>query len=207
MPFQWVTMQPLSRFFFCIGAGATLFLTSCGTPSISSGNYHVTAYRPQDPSKVVVKLSLSTQNLYVMEGDRLLMAVQGNVGKPGAPTPTGNFTITNKDKTKRRVSEPDAGYPMAYWCEFKPAYGFHEGFVHPYPHTHGCVRLHKEAAARLFALVRIGTPVHIATSLPEDAQYGSQVRKLDQSRDPDPPRSQMMSASWFTDPPGPLLIN
>jgi len=207
MPFQWVTMQPLSRFFFCIGAGAALFLTSCGTPSISSGNYHVTAYRPQDPSKVVVKLSLSTQNLYVMEGDRLLMAVQGNVGKPGAPTPTGNFTITNKDKTKRRVSEPDAGYPMAYWCEFKPAYGFHEGFVHPYPHTHGCVRLHKEAAARLFALVRIGTPVHIATSLPEDSKYGSQVRRLDQSRDPDPPRSQMMSASWFTDPPGPLLVN
>jgi hypothetical protein len=200
-------MQPLSRFFFCIGAGAALFLTSCGTPSISSGNYHVTAYRPQDPSKVVVKLSLSTQNLYVMEGDRLLMAVQGNVGKPGAPTPTGNFTITNKDKTKRRVSEPDAGYPMAYWCEFKPAYGFHEGFVHPYPHTHGCVRLHKEAAARLFALVRIGTPVHIATSLPEDSKYGSQVRRLDQSRDPDPPRSQMMSASWFTDPPGPLLVN
>ena len=93
MPFQWVTMQPLSRFFFCIGAGAALFLTSCGTPSISSGNYHVTAYRPHDPSKVVVKLSLSTQNVYVMEGDRLLMAVQGNVGKPGAPTPTGNFTI------------------------------------------------------------------------------------------------------------------
>ena len=200
-------MQPLSRFFFCIGAGAALFLTSCGTPSISSGNYHVTAYRPHDPSKVVVKLSLSTQNVYVMEGDRLLMGVQGNVGKPGAPTPTGNFTITNKDKTKRRVSEPDAGYPMAYWCEFKPAYGFHEGFVHPYPHTHGCVRLHKEAAARLFALVRIGTPVHIATSLPEDATYGSQVRKLDQSRDPDPPRSQTMSASWFTDPPGPLLVN
>ena len=200
-------MQPLSRFFFCIGAGAALFLTSCGTPSISSGNYHVTAYRPQDPSKVVVKLSLSTQNLYVMEGDRLLMAVQGNVGKPGAPTPTGNFTITNKDKTKRRVSEPDAGYPMAYWCEFKPAYGFHEGFVHPAPHTHGCVRLHREAAARLFALTRIGTPVHIANSLPEDKKWGSEVRRLDQSRDPDPPRSVMMSDSWFKDPPGPLLVD
>ncbi len=84
---------------------------------------------------------------------------------------------------------------MAYWCEFKPAYGFHEGFVHPYPHTHGCVRLHREAAARLFALVRIGTPVHIATSLPEDSKYGSQVRRLDQSHDPDPPRSQMMAPS------------
>ena len=196
------------RLLFLVPAAAVALLTSCTTMAPSStGNYHVTALKPHDPSKVVVKLSLSTQNVYVMEGDRLLMAVQGNVGKPSAPTPTGNFTIINKDKTKRRVSEPDAGYPMAYWCEFKPAYGFHEGFVHPYPHTHGCVRLHREAAARLFALARIGTPVHIATSLPEDAKYGSQVQKLDQSRDPDPPRSFMMSSAWFKDPPGPLLTD
>ncbi len=200
-------MRLLPRLFLLAALTSSTLLTSCETAPQSGGSYHVTAYRPKDPSKVVVKLSLSTQNVYVMEGDRLLMAVQGNVGKPGAATPTGNFTIIDKNKTKRRVSEPDAGYPMAYWCEFKPAYGFHEGFVHPYPHTHGCVRLHREAAARLFALVRIGTPVHIATSLPEDSKYGSQVRKLDQSRDPDPPRSQMMSPSWFTDPPGPLLVD
>jgi hypothetical protein len=49
--------------------------------------------------------------------------------------------------------------------------------------------------------------VHIATSLPEDAKYGSQVQKLDQSRDPDPPRSLMMSSAWFQDPPGPLLTD
>jgi hypothetical protein len=201
-------MQQLSRLFFCLCAAAALFLTSCGTMStVSSGNYHVIAHKPNDPSKVVVKLSLKTQNLYVMEGDRLLMAVQGNVGKPGAATPTGDYTIYNKEKKRRRASEPDAGYPMAYWCEFKPAYGFHEGFVHPYPHTHGCVRLHREAAARLFALTRIGTPVHIADSLPEDKEFGSQVRRLDQSRDPDPPRSYMMSDAWFKDPPGPLLVD
>ena len=177
-------MQHLSRLFLlCIGAAAALFLTSCGTPSVSSGSYRVTAHRPHDPSKVEVKLSTSTQNVYVMEGDRLLMAVQGNVGKAGAETPKGHFTIYNKIKNKRRISQPDAGYPMAYWCEFKPAYGFHEGFVHARPRTHGCVRLHREAAARLYALTRIGTPVYIATSLPEDAKYGSQVRKLDQSRD------------------------
>jgi hypothetical protein len=196
------------RVLFLVPLAGTALLTSCTNMAPApSGSYHVTAHKPHDPSKVVVKLSLSTQNVYVMEGDRLLMAAEGNVGKPGAPTPTGNFTIIDKNKTKRRVSEPDAGYPMAYWCEFKPAYGFHEGFVHPYPHTHGCVRLHREAAARLFALVRIGTPVHIATSLPEDAKYGSQVQKLDQSRDPDPPRSQLLSSSWFKDPPGPLLVD
>jgi lipoprotein-anchoring transpeptidase ErfK/SrfK len=175
--------------------------------SSSSGNYHVTAYKPHDPSAVRVKLSLATQNIYVLEGDRLLMAVQGNVGKPGAETPTGHYTINAKDKNHRRASEPDAGYPMAYWCEFKPAYGFHEGFVWPLPRTHGCVRLHRQAAARLYALVRIGTPVDIERSLPEDSKYGHLVQKLDQSRDPDPPRSQMLSASWFKDPPGPLLID
>ena len=201
-------MQHLSRLLFCLCAAAALFLTSCGTmTSVSSGSYRVIAHKPQDPSKVEVKLSLSTQNLYVIEGDRLLMAVQGNVGKPGAATPTGNYTIYNKEKHRRRQSEPDRGYPMAYWCEFKPAYGFHEGFVHPAPHTHGCVRLHREAAARLFALTRIGTPVIIQNSLPEDKKWGSQVRRLDQSRDPDPPRSLMLSDAWFKDPPGPLLVD
>src|SRR3954469_1673404 len=194
---------------FVLGIVAVL-LSGCATgPLASSGshNYHVRALKPHDPSKVVVKLSTSTQNLYVMEGDRLLMAVQGNVGKPGAETPTGHFTIYNKEKNRRRASEPDRGYPMAYWCEFKPAYGFHEGFVWPVAHTHGCVRLHREAAARLFALVQIGTPVDIQTSLPEDKLYGKMVQRLDQSRDPDPPRAQMMSASWFKDPPGPLLVD
>ncbi|MEY2496914.1 MAG: hypothetical protein QOD12_470 [Verrucomicrobiota bacterium] len=203
-------MQNLSRLLFCLCAPAALFLTSCGSmtsSSASSRNYRVIAHRPHDPSKVEVALSLSTQNLYVTEGDRLLMAVQGNVGKPGAATPTGNFKIYNKEKNRRRQSEPDAGYPMAYWCEFAPAYGFHEGFVHPAPHTHGCVRLHREAAARLFALTRIGTPVHIANSLPEDKKYGSQVQRLDQSKDPDPPRSVLMSPNWFKDPAGPLLVD
>jgi hypothetical protein len=201
-------MQIFMRVVLLFVLSGVLMLASCETSRVASGGaYHVTAYRPHDPSKVVVKLSTSTQNIYVMEGDRLLMAVQGNVGRPGAETPTGDFTIYNKDKTKRRQSEPDAGYPMAYWCEFKPAYGFHEGFVWSVPRTHGCVRLHREAAARLYALTRIGTPVHIRKSLPEDANYGKLVRKLDQSRDPDPPRSQMLSSSWFKDPPGPLLVD
>src|SRR5438045_1047379 len=189
-------MRMLKRLVFLLALCSSSIFTSCETARVvSGGSYHVTAYRPHDPSKVVVKLSTSTQNIYVMEGDRLLMAVQGNVGRPGAETPTGDFTIYNKDKTKRRVSEPDAGYPMAYWCEFKPAYGFHEGFVWSVPRTHGCVRLHREAAARLYALVRIGTPVEIERSLPEDKEFGKMVTRLDQSKDPDPPRSQMMSAS------------
>ncbi len=187
---------------------ATLALSACvggGSGSRGFGAYSVKALAPHNPNNVSVKVSTSTQHIYVMEGPRLLMAVQGCVGASGA-TGSGNYRIIDKIKNKRRVSQPDAGYPMAYWCSWKTAYGFHEGFVHPYPRTHGCIRLHREAAARFFALVKVGTPVSIASTQPEDSKYGSQVRKLDQSRDPDPPRAEMMSPNWFRDPSGPLLV-
>jgi hypothetical protein len=184
---------------------ATLALSACvGGGSV--GRYTVKAYAPKNPNNVSVKVSTSTQHIYVMEGDRLLMAVQGTVGMNGS-TGSGNYRIMEKIKNKRRVSQPGAGYPMAYWCAWKPAYGFHEGFVHPVPKSHGCIRLHREAAARFFALVKLGTPVNISSSQPEDRTYGGQVRKLDESRDPDPPMSQMMSPNWFRDPAGPLLVN
>ncbi len=186
---------------------ATLALSACvgGVGGHSFGRYTVKALAPKNPANVKVKVSTSTQNIYVMEGDRLLMAVQGCVGANGT-TGSGNYNIMEKIKNKRRVSAPDVGYPMAYWCAWKTAYGFHEGFVHPHPRSHGCIRMHREAAARFFALVRIGTPVNLASTQPEDAKYGHLVRKLDQSRDPDPPHSELLSPNWFRDPAGPLLV-
>ncbi|MEO6741398.1 MAG: L,D-transpeptidase [Chthoniobacteraceae bacterium] len=188
---------------FCAVA-AIVVLSGCSGNMIG-GSYSVKAYAPHNPSAVRVKVSTSTQNIYVMEGSRVLMAVQGCVGANGA-TGSGHYSIIEKIKDKRRASAPDVGYPMAYWCSWKSAYGFHEGFVHPRPRTHGCIRMHREAAARFYALVRIGTPVDIASSQPEDATVGRTVRQLDQSRDPDPPRSFMLSSAWFKDPAGPLLI-
>lgn len=194
-------MKTLIKLF---AVAAMLSLGACSGGG-SLGRYTVKAYAPKNPNAVSVKVSTSTQHIYVMEGSRVLMAVQGTVGVNGS-TGSGNYRIMEKIKNKRRVSQPDAGYPMAYWCAWKPAYGFHEGFVHPYPRSHGCIRMHREAAARFFALVNIGTPVNIAARQPEDATHGKLVRKLDQSRDPDPPRSEMMSPNWFRDPSGPLLV-
>ena len=201
---------------------AIALLGGCvGGPSL--GAYKVTAFKPKNPGNVRVKVSTSTQHIYVMEGDRCLMAVQGCVGESGRKsTPMGNHTIFRKDKTHRsstygfdsngngadahKGQHVACGYPMAYWCEFVPTYGFHQGFVWSIPHTHGCIRMHKEAAARFFQLVKIGTPVNVATTQPEDATIGKTVRRLDQRNDPDPPASLLMSERYFQDPPGPLLI-
>jgi len=219
-------MQLLRRLLFGLGAAAALFLTSCGTPSsVSSGNYHVTAHRPHDPSAVRVKVSLSKQNIYVMEGDRVLMAVATTVGIPAKPTPKGNFSIYSKQEHKRsgsygfrvqgdRIIPAEAGaniagsyvgYPMGYWCEFAPAYGFHQGYVHLRPRSHGCIRLKGEAAPKFYALVKIGTPVNIAESQPEDATLGPKVQRVDDSRTPDPAPSVMISNAAFEEPSGPLL--
>ena len=209
-----------------LGAGPSLLLlTGCATGShVSAGGpYHVTAYKPNDASKVRVLVSLSKENVYVMEGDRCLMSAAISVGMPSKPTPQGNFHIYSKQEHKRSGSygfsvQGDrivpstgggagryVGYPMGYWCEFAPAYGFHQGFVHPVPRTHGCIRLKGEAAAKFYALVRIGTPVNIATTQPEDETIGPKVVRVDDSRTPDPPPSVMISDAAFEKPSGPLL--
>lgn len=210
-------IRSLSMVALLVGAA---FLTGCATSSV--GPYTVKAFKPHNPDAVSVKVSLSTQHIYVMEGNRLLMAVQGTVGAHNT-TPVGNYKIYAKIKEKRsgsfgftRSGAPadihkgqsvEVGYPMAYWCEFAPAYGFHQGFVWSEPHTHGCIRMHKEAAARFYALVKIGTPVSIQRTQPQDAEYGHFVRKLDQRNDPDPPTSLLMSNRYFNDPAGPLLLD
>ena len=219
-------MRTFSRLILFTALAGLPFLVGCSTGPLASrggGAYHVTAYKPKDPSNVRVKVSLSKQNVYVMEGDRCLMAAAVSVGIPAKPTPHGSFTIYSKQEHKRSGSygfsvQGDkvvpstgggagryVGYPMGYWCEFAPAYGFHQGFVHPVPRTHGCIRLHGEAAPKFFALVHIGTPVNISSTQPEDETFASRVQRVDDSRAPDPDPHIMVSDAAFTKPSGTLL--
>lgn len=220
-------MRIFARLSLLTFLAAFAFLTGCTTLSPATKSYHVVAHKPNDPSKVRVDVSLSKQNVYVMEGDRCLMAVATSVGTSSHPTPRGHFRIFNKIKYKRsgsygfrvqggNVRPADAGanipgryvgYPMGYWCEFAPAYGFHQGFVHPFPRTHGCLRLHGEAAPKFFALVHEGTPVSIAETQPEDATIGPKVERVDDSKTPDPDPRLMITSGAFQEPTGPLLVN
>ncbi len=154
---------------------------------------------PSNPANVKLKLSTGAQRLYVVEGDKVLLATPVSVGKPGSPTPHGNFTIYSKTANRRRVSSPGAGYPMTYWMEFKPAYGMHWGFIKPHPSTMGCVRMPLKAAKKTFELIRTGTPINIAASQPWDATIGRSLPVLDDSALPDPPMSYMLSPQVFAD--------
>jgi hypothetical protein len=207
--------------FLSLAALATCFLGGCSTAP--QGAYHAEAYQPASLADVKVKVSLKLQMVYVMEGDRCLMVTPTCVGKPGYLTPQGKFKVEAKNATKRsetygywvRGSEaqPGAsanpppgggwsyvGYPMAFWVEFAPGYGFHEGPVWPYPRSHGCLHLHDTASAKFFQLVKIGTPVEIAQTQPEDELYGKTARHPTDYADPDPAPALMISPNFFTAP-------
>jgi hypothetical protein len=173
------------------------------------------AYKPHNPANVQVKVSLSKQQVYVMEGSRPLLVAATCVGIPDKPTPKGNFHVTIKTPHKRSASYgfyakngtiipakagagtgTYVGYPMPYWVEFAPQYGFHQGCVWPMPHSHGCLRLHKNVAPKFFALVREGTPVSIAETQPEDQTIGALPRPGDYA-DPDPAATILCSDGAF----------
>jgi hypothetical protein len=184
-------------------AGLAVALGACTTVPHQAGNtsfsFDPPAQKPANPSAVKLKLSTGAQRLYVVEGNTVLLATPVTVGTRSTPTPHGNFTIYSKVANRRRVSSPGAGYPMTYWMEFKPAYGLHWGFVKPYPSTHGCVRIPLDAARKTFALIRVGTPINIATSQPWDATVGKTLPVLDDSKLADPPLSYMLSSRVFAD--------
>jgi hypothetical protein len=184
-------------------ATVALFSSNCNSVKTGSGRYSTTfdppMQQPSNPAAVSVKLSTGAQRVYVMEGNRVLLATPCSVGTSSDPTPHGNFTIYSKQANRRRVSNPGAGYPMTFWMEFKTAYGMHWGFVKPFPCTHGCVRLPIKSAQKIFSLVRAGTPLNISSSQPEDATIGRTLPVLDDSAMPDPPNSYLHSPQVFAD--------
>ena len=207
-------------------AAVLAFVTGCATTGVGPRTpYTVTAYKPHNPDNVRIKVSLQNRAVYVMEGDRPLLVTAVAIGKPDHPTPTGSYHITAKIPTKRsgeygfsvngdsihpaKASETSGkyvGFPMAWWCEFTPGYGFHEGAVWPIPRTHGCLRLHKNAAPKFYALAKPGTPVNIAQTQPEDATIGKNFKRPADYADPDPAPAILISDRAFTAPPSPLLV-
>lgn len=216
-------MKRLALALLC--SAAAVWLSGCAGTTGSIGRYDSPAYKPHNPDNVRVKVSLQNRAVYVMEGDRPLLVTATAIGTPQKPTPTGNFRVFAKIAEKRSGSygfsvngdsiRPSTrgnatgryvGFPMAWWVEFLPGYGFHEGSVWPTPRTHGCLRLHKNVAPKFYALVKSGTPVNIQHSQPEDNTLGRNLKRPTDYADPDPPTSVLISPAIFTKPHGPLLI-
>ena len=218
-------LRAIGASLLCLGVAA-----SCASPtktaSSSNGSavyfaYDRPARLPSNPSNVRVKVSLTKQLAYVLEGGEPLLVMPVSVGTASTPTPRGSFRIQNKDHMHRANTHGYAyngsqarqtylnkkpsgwsfkGTPMPYWCGFiGESYGFHVGWMKHRPCTHGCIRMHENVGPKFFRLVKVGTPVSIAHSQPEDATLGANVpRPPDATPLPDYPPQFMLGDGYFT---------
>jgi len=148
----------------------------------------VLAMIASDRSNVSVVVSIPRQRVYLMVGDQIGIDSPISSGKAGHETPTGKFTVLEKDPDHRsslygafcdsqnRIvragvslhidSAPSGthfiGAPMLWFCRLTDGgVGMHVGILPGYPASHGCIRLPADIAPLIYKDVIIGTPVEV----------------------------------------------
>jgi len=108
---------------------------------------------PTGPLLVYVDLSRQIATVY-RNGVRIAVSTISS-GKEGHATPTGVFTILQKDKDHRSSTYNNA--PMPYQQRLTwDGVALHAGGLPGYPESHGCIRLTNWDAARLAQMVKSG---------------------------------------------------
>jgi len=116
---------------------------------------------PKD-GKLLVSINLDAQTLSVYRGGFEIGTAVILYGADEKPTPTGKFTITQKNKD--HISNLYF-VPMPYMMRLtNDGIAIHGSEVEYGYATHGCVGVPDEFAAKLFAIAQLGTDVVIKAS-------------------------------------------
>jgi lipoprotein-anchoring transpeptidase ErfK/SrfK len=140
------------------------------------------------PDNVRVVVSIPKQRAYLMIGEQIAADSPISSGKTGHGTPTGHFSVLEKDPDHRssiygdfvdgsgRVvragisakidSAPSGthyvGAPMRWFMRLTgEGVGMHVGILPGYPASHGCIRMSSDGAKLFYDHVKIGTPVAV----------------------------------------------
>jgi hypothetical protein len=107
-----------------------------------------------------VVVSLTDQLAYLYRGPALVAVAAISTGKDEKPTPTGIFTILDKQPMHRSIKYDNA--PMPYMQRFDQfGTALHGGHNPGYPASHGCIRLPSDFAKRLYGITDVGATVII----------------------------------------------
>ncbi len=106
-----------------------------------------------------VMIDLATQRGMFFINGQVAMDFPVCTGRADKPTPSGSFTITQKNINHRSNIYHVA---MPYFMRLtNDGIGLHVGYVARQPSSHGCIRLPREACIPLFQRVSLGTRVDI----------------------------------------------
>jgi L,D-transpeptidase-like protein len=115
---------------------------------------------------VVMVVSITEQRAYVYRNGILIGATTISTGRPGHLTPTGVFTVLQKQKEHRSTIYDGAPMPFMERLTWG-GIALHAGGLPGYPESHGCIHLPSEFARRLFDISPNGMTVVIGTEATE----------------------------------------
>ena len=111
------------------------------------------------PLRIIISLDKQQLALYV--GDELIAHSRVSTGQRGYSTPTGVFSIIQKDRWHRSNLYDDA--PMYFMQRLTwSGVALHQGIVPNYPASHGCIRMPEASARELWTTTKLGARVIIA---------------------------------------------
>jgi hypothetical protein len=114
---------------------------------------------PDGPVAIIV--SLPDQLVHVYRNGVRIGLSTCSTGKHGHSTPTGIFTILQKDKHHHSSTYNNAPMPNMNRLTWS-GIALHAGNLPGYPASHGCIRLPMKFSELLFGVTHIGTPVIVA---------------------------------------------
>jgi lipoprotein-anchoring transpeptidase ErfK/SrfK len=159
---------------------------------------------------VVIIVSIPEQRAYVYRNGVRIGASTVSTGKPGHETPTGVFSVLEKDQ--KHVSSTYQGAAMPYMERLTwDGIALHAGKLPGYPASHGCVRLPLEFSRKLYGVTHSGTHVVIADahSAPAEIVHPGLAAPVDPNasgKAPPTPRGERFVWEPHKAPQGPVSI-
>ncbi len=140
-----------------------------------------------------VVISLDKQQLTLYSDGHPIAHSRVSTGVPGHPTPTGVFSVIQKDRWHHSNIYYNA--PMYYMQRITwSGVAMHQGIVPNYPASHGCIRLPEAFARQMWGITKLGVRVIVTrgdvTPVPIEHE-----RLFALKREPAPPQAQSAATS------------
>jgi hypothetical protein len=114
------------------------------------------AARPQGP--LVIAISINKQNLRIYDANGFFAETPISTGMSGHPTPTGVFSVIQKQKLHH--SNIYSGAPMPFMQRITwSGIAIHAGVLPGYPASHGCIRMPMAFAVKMYGWTKMGARV------------------------------------------------
>jgi lipoprotein-anchoring transpeptidase ErfK/SrfK len=134
-----------------------------------------------------VYISVDKQALTLYSGDQPIAHSRVSTGMAGHSTPTGVFSIIQKDRWHRSNIYSNA--PMWFMQRITwSGVALHQGVVPGYPASHGCIRLPEAFAKQMWGITKLGARVIVSRGELTPTAFANQ-KLFVFKRAPEPPKA------------------